>query len=545
MTRWILLAALAAGVFAACFAEEAYLAWRPPAAGERAPFSLRAPIALPAGADHPSAPGYLPGEVVVPFRKMLAAEDLERLGDFERRLREAKRGLVPQIVWVVLFMTVFVSFFLFALPRAGYRRLISRNLLLTVLLLYTLLLKLWLLFTALPVESLPVALLPLLVIALNQGRITAVGLAVPGAALVGLFTGQSYGLLLNHLVVSLAAAMVFPAYTGRASLIAPALLAGVVSAVGVTALAPDWAAWIALLERTARLSFEELPALVATPVVARGAWAFAAGLLAGAGAMLLAPAVRRGREVVSALSMRRFADLDHPLLSRLHREAPGTYQHAMNVASLAQSAAAAVGADPLLLRVGAYFHDVGKLAEPRHYIENQINCENPHDRLDPLASVALIRRHVVNGIDLAEQARLPAEVIDLIRQHHGTLAIDYFYHKALQARPRGEVNERDFRYPGPRPATVEAAVLMIADAVEAASRTLREPGRREFDRMVRLIVLKRIADGQFAECPLDTRDIDRIIGALVEALEALWHARIPYPWQQPAANGAGKTAAAK
>jgi putative nucleotidyltransferase with HDIG domain len=554
MLRPALLLALALAVFAACFVEDVYLARRPLAPGDSAPFTLRSPLAIgpegppPEGgaeAPPPSAAAFLPGEVVVPFRKTLEAGDLERVRAFEARVLEAKRRQIPQVVWTCLFMVVFVSFFLLALPRAGYRRLISRNLLLTVLILYGLVIKLLLMFTTLPVEGLPVALLPLLVIALNQGRITAIGLAVPGAAVVGLFTGQAYGILLNHLVVCLTVAMVFPAYAGRASLVLPAVLAGVVGAVGVMTLEPDWGAWIAALERAGRISPEALPDLAGVPVIARSAWAFAGGLLAGLIAAALRPAVAAGRQIASALSMRRFSDLDHPLLRRLHREAPGTYQHAMNVASLAQTAGAAVGADPLLLRVGAYFHDVGKLAEPRDFIENQINCENPHDRLDPYDSIAAIRGHVDRGVDLAEQAGLPREVIDLVRQHHGTLSIDFFYHKALKTKPKGSVQEEDFRYAGPKPGSLEAAVLMIADAVEAASRSLREPNRRDFDRMVRLIVLKRIADGQLSECALDTRDIDRIIRALVDALEALFHTRIPYPWQQAARNGGEKRNAAK
>jgi hypothetical protein len=241
--------------------------------------------------------------------------------------------------------------------------------------------------------------------------------------------------------------------------------------------------------------------------------------------------------VASTFSLRRYADLDTPLLRRLHTEAPGTYQHSMNVASLVQAAGEAVGANPLVLRVGAYYHDIGKLGAPRNFIENQINCENPHNTLDPYDSITAILAHVQHGVLLAEQAHLPQVVIDVIRQHHGTQVIDFFYHKALRSKKKGTVREEDFRYPGPKPRSLEAALLMIADAVEAASRSLREPSRREFDKMVRLIVLKRIADSQWSECDLDTRDIDRIIRCLVDSLEALFHSRVTYPWQQGQAGG--------
>jgi putative nucleotidyltransferase with HDIG domain len=210
----------------------------------------------------------------------------------------------------------------------------------------------------------------------------------------------------------------------------------------------------------------------------------------------------------------------------------------MNVAYLAQAAGNAIDADPLLLRIGAYFHDIGKLARPEGFIENQIGGDNLHDRIDPYESIAIIHGHVLQGVRMAREARLPAVVIDLIEQHHGTQSVEFFHQKAVKLGTRETVREQDFRYPGPRPRTVEAALLMIADAVEAASRTLKAPGRPAFDKLVRFIIVKRIADGQLVDCSLDTRDIEAITVAMTDALEASYHNRIRYPWQQPSTQSA-------
>ena len=199
----------------------------------------------------------------------------------------------------------------------------------------------------------------------------------------------------------------------------------------------------------------------------------------------------------------------------------------MGVAHLAQSVGEAVDADSLLLRIGGYYRDIGKMVSPSDYIENQFNSPNPHNSLSPLESTQRIFRHVTDGVRLAAEYRLPKMVVDLIPQHHGTLLLEYFYTKAAKAEPKTEVRKRDFRYPGPKPQSREAAILMVADAVEAASRTLEQPNRHTFDRLVRLIIVKRIADGQFSECDLDTIQIEKITDALVERVRG--HVSWPYP----------------
>jgi hypothetical protein len=204
----------------------------------------------------------------------------------------------------------------------------------------------------------------------------------------------------------------------------------------------------------------------------------------------------------------------------------------MAVAYLAQSVGEAIGADTRILRIGAYYHDVGKMVNPKFFIENQFNAENPHDVLEPRESSKLILNHVRRGMKIGQDAGLPKVVVDLILQHHGTQLMEYFYNIAVKTYPDSTIREEDFRYPGPKPQSVEAALLMICDSVEAASRSLIDPNRKEFKKMVRLILVKRIVDGQFAECDLSSRDLSKIVDALVDALEASFHSRIQYPWQE-------------
>ena len=554
MTRIALILALVLLNFASCFIEDLYLVISPPQIGQRAAFTLRAnhsfthakmtPEPEP-GTPRPNAAGVLirAGDVVVPFLKVIDEGDRRLIRSLETRRADTLFRESPLILFVNIWMVVFLGFFLFVLPRGGYRRSVSHPLLLAILILHGLILKAMLLFTALPVESLPLVLLPLLVVAMNQGRVTAVGTLLVGFVLATLFMGRSWDLLSSSLVVGMAAVMLAPRKLRLHNVILPCVLVGMVHAVFLILLSLDEGA-IARLPRPADgWNMAALESLAAHPWATQSAWALLGGVSSGALALLLLPLIKAGSILGSTITLRRYADLDQPLLKRLFTEAPGTYQHSMNVAYLAQAAGDAIGANALLLRIGAYFHDIGKLHQPTGFNENQLNGVNPHEALDPYQSVGIITSHVTHGLRMAQDARLPSEVIDLITQHHGTQAIDYFYHKAVKLTTDGGVREDDFRYAGPKPQSVEAAVLMLADAVEAASRSLESPSRDGFAKLVRFIVVARISDSQFSECVLDTRDIDAIIRSLVDALEAAFHARVSYPWQQtPSASDEAKKA---
>lgn len=544
MIRAALILALVLINFLFCFVEEIYLTVRPLQPGQTAPFALRADrrLTLPAPKTDGASAGagavtrdtdFHAGEVLVPFLKTIDERDRQLIRIFEEQRSEAIFRESPLVLFVNIWMVVFLGFFLFALPRGGYKRAVSHLLLLVLLILNGLVLKGFLLFTNLPVQSLPLALLPLLVIALNQGRVTAVGTFLVGILPAALFMGKSYDLLTGFLVIGLTAIMLAPKTLRVRSALLPCLLIGVVHAVLLTLQKADWAAWILSTPLPEEWNLAALRTLADNRWTVQGGWAFMGGVSSGALALLLLPVLKAGRTVGSTVTLRRFSDLDQPLLKRLFAEAPGTYQHSMNVAYLAQAAGDAVGANPLLLRIGAYFHDIGKIGRPEAFVENQLNGVNLHDTLDPYESIAIITGHLQQSLLICREARLPRTVIDLVQQHHGTQTVDFFFEKARKRNPEGAVREEDFRYPGPKPQSVEAALLMIADAVEAASRSLKSPSRPAFEKLVRFIVVKRIADSQFGECVLDTRDIDALIRALVDALEASFHARIRYPWQQP------------
>lgn len=218
----------------------------------------------------------------------------------------------------------------------------------------------------------------------------------------------------------------------------------------------------------------------------------------------------------------------HPLLRKLLMEAPGTYHHSMMVANLAESACEAIGADGLLARVASYYHDLGKTERPLHFIENQQGGGNPHDRLTPEESADIIMAHPYDGADLLRRYKLPKEIIDIAEQHHGTSLLKYFFVKAKEDQEK-EVVESRYRYPGPKPQTREAAVVMIVDSIEAAVRSQKQPTPEKIRMLVRAIIRDKLADGQFEDCDLTTKEIWRVGESACETLTGLFHERIEYP----------------
>jgi putative nucleotidyltransferase with HDIG domain len=265
-----------------------------------------------------------------------------------------------------------------------------------------------------------------------------------------------------------------------------------------------------------------------------GLWAVIAGSLM----TCLLPIVERAFGVQTDLSLIELGDPAHPLLQELIRRAPGTYNHSITVASLAEAAAEAIGARGLLVRVGAYFHDIGKMLKPGYFIENQGQGDNRHRSLVPAMSTLVIIAHVKDGADLARQNKIPEPIIDFIQQHHGTTLVEYFYRQASETKkhdPHGsEVDESSFRYPGPKPQTKEAGILMLADAVESASRVLVEPTPARIESLVDDISRKRLLDGQFDECGLTLEEVRRVGDSLVKSLTAVYHGRVKYPEQETA-----------
>lgn len=245
--------------------------------------------------------------------------------------------------------------------------------------------------------------------------------------------------------------------------------------------------------------------------------------------------------VVTDLSLLELSDVGHPLLQELVRRAPGTYNHSIGVATISETAADSIGANGLLCRVGAYYHDIGKMLKPQYFVENMAaGQESRHTHLNPAMSTLVIIGHVKDGSDIAHQHNLPQPLIDFIEQHHGTTLVEYFFRaasKAAEAQPeefRTVVEESSFRYPGPKPQSKEAAVMMIADAVEGASRTLDEPTPKRLETLVHDIAMKRLLDGQFDESTLTLSELAIVEDSLTKSLIGIYHGRIKYPDQKTA-----------
>lgn len=229
------------------------------------------------------------------------------------------------------------------------------------------------------------------------------------------------------------------------------------------------------------------------------------------------------------LTLLELSNFNHPLLKRLSLEAPGTYHHSIVIGNLAEAAAESIGANALLARVGAYYHDIGKMEKPEYFVENMRHTKNKHDRLSPSMSALILERHVKGGKELALEHNLPDAVIDFIEQHHGTTVMSFFYHKAQQQSPGDEVAEEEYRYPGPKPQSRETAILMLADSVEAVTRTLDDPKPGRVRAVIKKVITDKFLAGQLEECNLTLRDLHRIEEAFVKILIGVFHQRIDYP----------------
>jgi putative nucleotidyltransferase with HDIG domain len=245
-------------------------------------------------------------------------------------------------------------------------------------------------------------------------------------------------------------------------------------------------------------------------------------------AIMLIPGAEQFAGVDTDLTLLEWSDLNRPLLRRLSLEAPGTYAHTIAIANLAESASNAVGANGLLARVGALYHDIGKLKKPQYFAENQAKGRNPHDKLKPTTSAAIIRNHVLEGLELAEEHKLPRGVVPFIREHHGTGPITYFLEKAKE-RDGLPANAAEFAYPGPAPRSIETAIVMLADGAEAAARVLNDPTPQKIREVIDRIVRQRVDQGQLREAPITQAQLETVKEQFTRVLAGMYHSRIDYP----------------
>ncbi len=233
--------------------------------------------------------------------------------------------------------------------------------------------------------------------------------------------------------------------------------------------------------------------------------------------------------ITGYIRLLELANPNEPLLKRMLVEAPGTYHHSILVGDLAEAAAQAVHADPLLVRVGACYHDIGKIKRPYFFIENQVARDNPHEKIAPSLSTLIITSHVKDGLEQASEHKLPAGVQAIIEQHHGNSLVAYFYQRALESERPELVSKEDFRYECPKPRTKEAALVMLADSVEAAVRSLQKPTPGRLEGLTRKIIKERLNDGQLDECDLTFKDLNIIATTFIQVLGGIFHSRIEYP----------------
>lgn len=354
-----------------------------------------------------------------------------------------------------------------------------------------------------------VALLATLLIDVNLGIISSVLFAV----LAGLFYGD-IDLAVYILIGSMAGIYSIRQYKDRAAILKAGLTIAVVNIFCMAGLD----------------ILRQIP-MTLSRALDQFVLALVSGILASAVASIFLPALETLFKIATDIRLLELSNLNAPLLRRLSVEAPGTYHHSLMVATLAEAASESIGANPLLARVGAYYHDLGKMLRPEYFVENQSYGSNKHEDLSPSMSCLILSSHVKNGLQLANEIGLPQRISDMIPQHHGTRMMTYFYEKAKDSIDAGnnEIVESAFRYPGPKPQSKEAAIMMMADSVEAASRTLSDPSPAQIQGMINRLVDAIVSDNQFVECDITLRDIYLVKESFLKILSGIFHHRIDYP----------------
>jgi putative nucleotidyltransferase with HDIG domain len=468
------------------------------------------------------------GELLIDKGRRLTSEDIELL----QRAGQGIDGLIGVREALALLLVVcMLAFFLYrysAYHQRSFHKIRHLHALLVLMLLSALLLAqgiLWLagrlvgdLFS--PFDQLgsysyliPVAAGAILIALLTNGRIATVysGFA---AVLFGALTGWDFHMMLWAVLVQLSGVYAISTYGERTALLRAGLVVG--SAGTVSALAIE----------SLRGQLEPLSHSLFVATLAFVGGAVGVGLVVS----FCLPLLENLFNVLTDVRLLELSNVNTPLLSRLAVKAPGSYNHSLIVGTLAEEAAKSIGANSLLCRVAAFYHDIGKVNHAEYFVENQRGV-NPHDRLSPSMSALIIASHVKDGVKLAREARLPEQIVAMIPQHHGTKVMTYFYEKAKNSvdPALGPVKEEDFRYPGPKPQTREAAIFMLADAVEAAARTVDEPTPNRLKELIRKITNSIVIDGQLDSCDLTFADLETLQQAFLRLLVSMYHHRVEYP----------------
>ncbi|AKJ64214.1 HD family phosphohydrolase [Kiritimatiella glycovorans] len=464
------------------------------------------------------------GTTLVKSGSRLNEQDLIKLRAYQERLRELEdpfaRLLGALGHGLILLLALAACTGLYRLLKHRRRFEYREVTLLALLALISLLLFKLLLFAASTPGVIPPALLDTM---LPYGLAPLLGTILLGGGagfVVGLWTslavatlfGEQYSMFLLGLFVAAGASFVARDVKRRSSLLRAGVFIGSIHVIFVLIMA--------VLNRPP-------PEIIALQAAA----GFASGLFSAAAAVILIPMFESMFDITTDIRLLELSDMGHPLLQRLALEAPGTYHHSLMMANLASAAAERIGANPLLARVCAYYHDIGKLVKPNYFSENIQQEDNPHDEIAPSMSTLVIMSHVKEGVDLARKYRLPRPIIEGIREHHGTGLISYFYHQAKEEEKGGHsrIDDKDYRYPGPRPVSPEMAILHLADSVEAASRSLEKVTPSRIENMVDEIVSSKMKDRQLENCELTLAQLSEIKSSFTFTLTNMLHGRVAYP----------------
>lgn len=522
-----LVSVLFAALFTVLGSVELFVSALAPRFGEPIPTTLRVPYGprivhgLREGRAHLL---YEHTRITIPKGTVLSDRNDEHRAAFAfesiRRPPSAARLASFFVIYLIICMMLTAYLRIFGQSRV---RLLRAQVGLLLLLMMTLVLeKVVLLFTALPEFWIPMASLPLWIAMVFDRRtsfMVNIGVAFISASLLRF----DVILLSVVLVRSIAATLFFFNRRHARQMLVAGTLAGLAGAVAFVALTVIFEGRFRMMEDIARLWSSNILACVG------------GGLVAGLVAKWLREPAERVMGHVSRDKLLDLTDLEQPLLKKMAAEAPGSWEHARAMANLAEASAAAIGADALLTRVGAYYHDLGKTVQPTYFIENLPPGEpSPHEDLDPDVSADAIMAHVVMGTKILRDGNIPEPVVEFAYTHHGTQLVEYFWHKCVEhGNPKGLTPEH-FRYPGMKPQTKETAILMLVDSIEAASRTIWPPEHKKFEEMIQRVIFTKLSAGQLDESGLTLEDLHTITSRMASTLVNMYHGRIKYPWQREA-----------
>jgi len=458
------------------------------------------------------------GEVVVRKGQRVIKEHLIQLGEINKA--QAQTDTYSQL-WGIIIIVSLLAFLMFVYLKLFEPNIFNDDkllLLIGVVILLSAIAARIIVFSPLPSYFIPIASVAMLITLLVSGSVAAI-VAVATAVIVTLIAGIRFNIFLIALISGITAICTIYNARSRNSIIRSGLIVGALNLIAICG--------IGIISNFNFLVY-----------IKEGMWGMASGLASAAVVMLLLPVFESLFKLTTDIKLLELSDLNHPLLKEMVTKATGTYHHSMVVGNLAEAAADAISANPLLARVGSYYHDIGKIEKSEYFAENKQVPSDLHERLSPSMSSLIITNHVKDAMELAEKHKLGSAIKDIMQQHHGTGLVTYFYHQAVEKTQAEEaVSEENFRYPGPKPQTKESAIVMLADSVEAASRVLTNPTPQRLKELVRKIINNKFIDRQLDECDLTLKNINKIADSFVKILTGIYHSRVEYPNQKLTKHG--------